>query len=289
MGGGWVLSGGGSEGEGCRWQTDQDGDGVLILGANDGDVAGLDPRCFELGEGLIDVGLGGYASLEAVVGDAVGLLVVLDGIVEELLGGIGGTGAEVVHGELCLEAEQGGLEVGCAGGGLLAGCPDAAPDAAPEIDLVGEIDGELQIAAAIAVEVGVGGVEVRAVRGLAEAAVERGHTDGWRQTRAAELDERSCLAKAGLGRLDALIGGRNLGLERIELGIPEDGPPLAAQPGVGGLGELPAGLLLEGRSHGGGRLDVLRSDHAAGQQQEGYEGGERAKLHRAPPDRGVAT
>ena len=66
--------------------------------------------------GLGDVGLGGDAAEVAVVGDADGFCVLRDGVVEELLLGVGGAELEVVDGELGLQGEQGGLAVG--GGGL---------------------------------------------------------------------------------------------------------------------------------------------------------------------------
>ena len=145
------LERGGGQGEGGGRLADEDGDGVLELGADDGDVAGLDARGFELGLGLIDVGLAGDAAFEAVGGDAEGLFVVLDGVVEEFLLGVGGAGFEVVHGELGLEAEHGGLHVRGAGLSFFAGSADVAADAAPEIDLVAELDGEDDVAGAVVV------------------------------------------------------------------------------------------------------------------------------------------
>ncbi len=111
--------------------ADEDGDGVFKLRARDGDVGGLDLGVLQLGLGLGEVGLGGDAADEAVVGDADGLLILRDGVVEELLLGVGGAELEVVDGELGLQGEQRGLAVGGGGLGLFAGGVDAAADARP--------------------------------------------------------------------------------------------------------------------------------------------------------------
>ena len=99
-----------SESEAGGRLADEHGDGVLELGSLDVDVRGLNAGAFELRLGLVDVGLAGDAALEAVVGDAVGLFVGLDGVEEELLVGVVGARFEVVDGELGLEAEEGGLK-----------------------------------------------------------------------------------------------------------------------------------------------------------------------------------
>ena len=76
---------------------------MLELGALDVDVTGLDAGAFELRPGLIDVRFPRDAALKAIVGDAVGLFVALDGVEQQLLVRIVGAGFEVVDGGFRLE------------------------------------------------------------------------------------------------------------------------------------------------------------------------------------------
>ena len=267
---------------------------MLELGADDGDVAVLDAGGLELGLGLIDVGLSGDAAFEAVGGDAEGLFVVLDGVVEEFFLGVGGAGFEVVDGELGLEAEHGGLEIAGGGLGLFAGGADAAADAAPEIDLVVELDGEDDVAGAVVVD-GVDRIDVGSGVGLAQAAGGGSGGDGGGEVGAVELDLGAGFAEACLGGLEVLIGGGDLRLKGVQFGIVEDGPPVAAESGIGWFGRLPGavffegfgGILLEGGSHGGGGLGVFGADHASGEEQDAEAGtGWEARGHSAPAGAG---
>ena len=132
----------GREGEGGGRLPDEDGDGVLILGARDGNVGGLDAGVLELGLGLGDIGLDRDAAEETVVGDADGVFVLRDGVVEELLLCVGCPEFEVVESEFGLEREEDGLAVGGGGLRLFASCCDVAANSAPEINFVVELERE---------------------------------------------------------------------------------------------------------------------------------------------------
>ena len=79
---------------------------MLELCALQRDVARLYPGCLKLRLRLVDVGLRSDAAFEAIVGDSVGLFVVLHSIVQQLLLGIGAAGFEVVDGEFGLQAQH---------------------------------------------------------------------------------------------------------------------------------------------------------------------------------------
>ena len=121
--------------------ADQNGDGVFELGAGYGYVGVLHTRGVELCLGLGHVGLGSYAALEAIECELEGVGVGLDGVVEELLLGVGAAEFEIVDGEFGVKAEAGRSVVGGGGLGFFAGSGYAATNAAPKIDFVGEIDG----------------------------------------------------------------------------------------------------------------------------------------------------
>ena len=62
-----------------------------------------------------------------------------------------------------------------------------------------------------------------------------------------EADQRARLAEPCIRGLEILVVGGHLRLQRIQLGIAEDLPPLAARSRIGGLGHLPVGVLLVAR------------------------------------------
>ena len=192
-----------------------------------------------------------------------------DGVVEELLLGVGGAEFEVVDGELGLQGEQRRLAVGGGGLRLLAGGVDAAADGAPEIDLIVQIEREDEVGVSV---VGVGGVEVGLVGGVAHAADEGVGAECGEEVGALDADAGAGGAEVGVGDLEGLIGGGDLWLERVQAGVVEEGPPVAARDGVGGRGGLPVGVgLFEGRSRGGSGDLVVGADHAAGEDWEEEE------------------
>ena len=65
--------------------------------------------------------------------------------------------------------------------------------------------------------------------------------------RRCDADLGARCGEVGVGLCERLIRGLDLRFERIEFGVVEDGPPVAARDGVGGFGRLPAvlpGLVL---------------------------------------------
>ncbi len=106
----------------------------------------------ELRLGLRDVGLRRCAALEAIGREPQRRREGLHRLVEELLLGVGGPKLEVVEGQLGLQAEPRGLEIG---GGRLrprARRRDRPADPAPQVDLVRHVEREEQVAAAARVQ-----------------------------------------------------------------------------------------------------------------------------------------
>src|SRR5258707_4311874 len=89
-----------------RRYAEKNGNSVLELRAPEGDIARLHFGCLKLCFCLVYVGLGSDPAFKAVVRDAVGLFVVFDGIVQQLLLGVGAAGFEVVEGKFGLQAQQ---------------------------------------------------------------------------------------------------------------------------------------------------------------------------------------
>ena len=133
--------------EWCRGQreaggglADEQGDGVLRLGARHAHIDGLGLRGFELGLGLHHIGLGGHAAGVLVIRQLERLLVVRDGLVQELLLGIVGAQLKVVLRQRSLIAQAGALQIARArlGAGLVG--LDRAADRAPEVQLPREVE-----------------------------------------------------------------------------------------------------------------------------------------------------
>ena len=142
--------------------AEKNGDGVFELRALQGDVARLHFGCLELRLRLVYVGLRSDPAFKAIVRDAVGLFVVLHGIVQQLLLGVRAAGFEVVDGEFGLQAQQDCLAVACACLRLFSRGAYGSANAAPDVDLVVEIDGKLDVADTVALRAV--RVEVGAVR-----------------------------------------------------------------------------------------------------------------------------
>ncbi len=250
------------------------------------DVGGLGPRGVELGLGLGDVGLRGRAALVAVRREPQRRLEGVHCLVEELLLRVGRAQLEIVQGQLRLQAQARRLEVGGGRLRLAPGRRHRAPHAAPQVDLVGHVEREQQVAA-------VADVRARAqeglIRGLTDRAEAGARGDRGKERRAIEADERARLAQPRLGDLQILVGRRDLHLERLEVGIGEDGPPPALRQMIARRGGLPAVSLLVGRGHRRRGFRVLGPDHAAPEQERGQRSAARARrFHRGAPAGAVA-
>ena len=70
--------------------------------------------------------------------------------------------------------------------------------------------------------------------------------DGWGAGRRGRSGLRAGGLEVGVGLLEGLVGGVDLGFERVELRIAEELPPVALELSVAGLRGLPAVYLFEG-------------------------------------------
>ncbi len=122
--------------EGRGRLTDQRRDGVLELRPLHRDVGGLRPRRIELRLRLSDVGLRGRATLEAVDRERECRREGFHRLVQELFLSVGGPQLEIIHRQLGLETEPGGLEIGLRGLGLFPGRRHRPADPAPQVDLI---------------------------------------------------------------------------------------------------------------------------------------------------------
>ena len=125
---------------------------MLKLPPPQDDIAGLHSGCLKLCLRLVYIGFGSDTALEAVGSDAVRLLVILHGVVQQLLLGVCGAGLEVVDGEFSLKAEENCLAVACACLGLFASGANAATNASPDINLVVQVDRDLYVAETVATD-----------------------------------------------------------------------------------------------------------------------------------------
>ncbi len=267
------------ERDGVGRLADEDGDGVLVLGALDADIGKLDDGGLELGFGLENVGLVDDAAFEAVGGDAEGFLVILDGFGEERGLSVVGAKLEVVHGELGLDGKLDVLEVGGGGLSFFFGDVDLAADAAEEVDLVAERDGKLEVRDAV---VDVLRAEVRAGLRIAEAGGAGLGADGRVAGGVLDANLGARFVKTGGVVLDVLVLDAGFHFEEGKFGVVEEGPPVAAKLGVVGCGVLPVGVFLVGIDKVVGRLiggddglAVFGSDLAAGEEGGGCKEDER--------------
>ena len=180
----------------------------------------------KLGFGLRDVEVGGDAAFAAVLRQFERAAVSDRGFLQQLVSGIERAKSEVVNGDLGLEGQLGGLEVGGGGGQARARAFDLAAHTAPKIDLPARVERDDE------------GVVGRAPAGAASAgglvcagalAGDGGHSgDLGKVIRASEAHE-------GAGLLEVRKGGRKLlvvrgreAFEAVQLGIAEKFPPRAA-------------------------------------------------------------
>ena len=140
-----------------------------------------------------------------------------------------------------------GLEIG--GGGLRAGDArlDVAAHAAPDVDLAGEVDGQRVDGPSARP-----GCEVVARRPAEPLRPRRRRArgDGREEVRARHPDGGAGAAELRLGLRDVLVGDVDLRLERVQLRIVEDLPPLPAAGVVPRLRGLPLDLAPRRRRAG---------------------------------------
>jgi len=189
---------------------------------------------------LRDVGLDGDTTEEPVVGDADGVFILGDGVVEEFLLGVGRTQFEVVQREFGLEGEKDCLTVGGGGLGLFTSGCDVATNRTPEIDLIVELEREQEQGLASA---GRGAVEIGLIGGEALPSGEGIHAKRWIAVGILHAEVGASGAEVGVGGLESLIREGHLWLQRIEPIVMEDRPPVATRNGVLGLGDIPCGIL----------------------------------------------
>ncbi len=193
-----------------------------------------------------------------------------------LLLGVGGSQLEVVERELGLETEPCGFEVRRGGLGFVSRRGDRPSNPAPQVDLVRHVEPEQDVAGGAMPDARYG-ARVRCqegtVPGIADGAGAGAGRDRREQRGPIETDQGPGLKQPGLGDPEILVGGGDLLLQSVELGVPEDRPPLTARQVIARLRGLPAiHLLVRGR-HGRRRPFVFRADHAAA-EEHGDEPGE---------------
>src|SRR6267142_1414039 len=146
----------------------------------------------------------------------------------------------------------------------------------PEIDLVRHVEPEQDVAGGAMPDARYG-ARVRCqegtVPGIADGAGAGAGRDRREQRGPIETDQGPGLTQPGLGDPEILVGGGDLLLQGVELGVPEDRPPLTARQVIARLRGLPAIHLLVSGRHGRRRPLVFRADHAAA-KEHGDEPGE---------------
>ena len=212
---------------------------------------------------------GAQSAIEAALSQVEGFLIGHQGLVQKLLLRIEAAELEIVDGELGMQAQANGFQIGGAGLGLFAGGCDGAADTAPGVQLVVDVDRQRVLA------------EVAGVRAQRRVLRETVGGDGGRsrnggeETGPRQLNQRARLAKAGFRGLEGLVGGVDLLFQPVEFRAAEELPPVHADRGVGGLRLLPPlrfrerlrRLLAECGCGRDRRLGVFRADHAACEQQ----------------------
>src|SRR5205807_4084038 len=154
-------------------------------------------------------------------------------------------------------------------------------DPTPQIDLVRHVERQEQIAAAARAHAR--GQE-GSVRGVADRAGSGTGRDRRKQRGPVEADDGPGFAQPRLRDLQILVAGGDLLLQCVELGIAEDCPPLAPRQLIARLRGLPALRLLVGWRPGHRGLRVVRTDHAAAEQEDGQRDEARAwPPHRPAP------
>jgi hypothetical protein len=137
IGGGRAIERRGRQAERRRRLADQHGDRMFVLRPHHADVGVLHPRRVELRLRLRHIRHRREAALQAVPGHAQRIGVRLHGVVQQALLRVGAAHFDVVEGQLRVQAEARGFEVGGGGLRLLARRRDRAADLSPQIDFVG--------------------------------------------------------------------------------------------------------------------------------------------------------
>ena len=227
--------------------------------------------------GLQLVALGDRAGMVLVAHNVERFRVGVGGLLQDILFGVEQSKIEVVRRQRALRREPGVGEVGRRGLGRSLGAFDLPADLAPDVGRPARA--QLQLIA---------GHSLRALddrpgrtdRDAAVAALLRlgarsGQVDGGEKLRLIGGDDRVRLLVGGKGGGEVLVGDLDLGLEAVEQGIVEDGPPVAAVEAVRRLGRRPALRFLERRRRLDRRSFVVRADQAAAQHRGGEQAGER--------------
>src|SRR5438034_8941284 len=120
---------------------------MLELRPLHGDIGGLHLRRLQLSPCLCHIRLRRSAAFESPGRKLQGFVEGFNRVVEKTLLGIGAAQLEIIEGQLRLKTQPGGLQVGSASLGFLAGRGDASADTAPQVDLVRYIAGQKKLAA----------------------------------------------------------------------------------------------------------------------------------------------
>jgi hypothetical protein len=119
-----------------RGLPDQNRDGVFVLRAHHADVGVGYLGSLELGPGLHYIELRGRAALVARGREAQEVGIGLNGVIEQPLLRIRRAQFEIVVGQLGVQAETGGCQIGSAGLRFFSRCIHGAADAAPEVHFI---------------------------------------------------------------------------------------------------------------------------------------------------------
>ena len=252
------------------------GDGIFVLFALLTKKDGLGARRIEKRFFLSDIETGGDTASVASLHETKPLIERSDGAIEDANLGVKLSERKIVTGELGSDEKADILEIRCGGlVGSLRGF-DAAAAGTEEIGFVanGEGDGEgvLRGGAELNRNTIGGTIAGKALPLSGRSRAELGEFRGDLECR-----ERAGLFETPYGNFDGLVFGESLLLERVELIVVEDGPPLALRQGIArrafapGLGDIPVS---------GDRSSdalIIRADRAAGKASKNNQAEERGE------------
>src|SRR5580658_7501175 len=138
----------GYEAEVRRRLSDENRNGVFELRSLYGDIRILNASRIKLRLRLRNIGLRGYAPLEAIERELQVVGIGFYSIVEKLLLSVGAAQFEIIQSKFRLKAELCGLIIGIAGLRFFPRGSDATPYAAPKVQFVGKVKGQHEIASA---------------------------------------------------------------------------------------------------------------------------------------------
>jgi hypothetical protein len=223
------------EAEFRRRLSDENRNGVFELRALDGDVRVFDAGGVQLGLCLRNVGLRSHTPFEAIERELQVVGIGFYGIVEKLFLSVGAAQLEIVQSEFRLETELCGFVVGSGRLRLLASGGDAAPHTSPKVQLVGKIEGQLEIALAGLLDLR---RKVRRKVRTLDIAGARRSGDGRKLRSPIEANGCSSFAEVRFRYFQVLVGTGDLLFQLVELRIAKNFPPVSAArliPGTRGL------------------------------------------------------